>query len=222
MKRFIVAAVVAAFALMSATSAMAVIANSKHDLSSTSTATIHSTLTGAAGLSSCQFCHTPHNASLVSNAPLWNRTLLGTGSYTTYGTTIAGTAANNLGPNSLTCLSCHDGTLSIGTVLVGPDQTTGFGTEAGQLNGKLNVTTGTGLNDLTPVLTNDHPVGFGVVLNVAGLPASFATMTTLGYKFYGGSNTMECATCHDPHLTTYTRFLRRPLAAMCSDCHVNK
>lgn len=65
----------------------------------------------------CVYCHTPHGANTQIKAPLWNRTV-NNGSYTTYDkpTTLM-RPIGQPGPNSLTCLSCHDGTISIDSVL---------------------------------------------------------------------------------------------------------
>ena len=67
----------------------------------------------------CVYCHTPHGASGAIDAPLWNRTLP-VGPYTTYEQlntpTINGTITQP-GINSLTCLSCHDGTLGIDSII---------------------------------------------------------------------------------------------------------
>ncbi len=63
----------------------------------------------------CVYCHTPHGANTsIQGAPLWNRTA-STAEYTLYeqvNQTISGP-----GPNSVTCLSCHDGTIAIDAVI---------------------------------------------------------------------------------------------------------
>lgn len=67
----------------------------------------------------CVYCHTPHGANRQINAPLWNRTV-NLNNYTIYDTptTIGLDGRLSLpGPSSLTCLSCHDGTISIDSVL---------------------------------------------------------------------------------------------------------
>lgn len=67
----------------------------------------------------CVYCHTPHGANTDSNvaaAPLWNRTYRAT-TYTLYNSqTLSGTATQP-GPNSLTCLSCHDGQTAIDSII---------------------------------------------------------------------------------------------------------
>ena len=70
----------------------------------------------------CVFCHTPHGATAVPGAPLWNRQLSGA-TYTTYTSSsldavgVAGQLDQPAGSSRL-CLSCHDGTLAIGQVNV--------------------------------------------------------------------------------------------------------
>jgi len=66
----------------------------------------------------CVYCHTPHGAnSTIPKAPLWNRTNLGN-TYTLYNKPLtSGQAPTQPGPNSLTCLSCHDGTLAIDSII---------------------------------------------------------------------------------------------------------
>jgi len=67
----------------------------------------------------CVYCHTPHGGNRQINAPLWNRTI-NPGNYTIYDkpTTIGLEGRLSLpGPSSLTCLSCHDGTIAIDSVL---------------------------------------------------------------------------------------------------------
>jgi mono/diheme cytochrome c family protein len=65
----------------------------------------------------CVYCHTPHGSNSQINAPLWNRTI-NLGNYTIYDkpTTLM-QPIGQPGPNSLTCLSCHDGTISPDAIL---------------------------------------------------------------------------------------------------------
>lgn len=68
----------------------------------------------------CVYCHTPHGAnSALIAAPLWNRTFV-SNTYTTYDTlntpTLNG-AVTQPGVNSLTCLSCHDGTVAVDSIV---------------------------------------------------------------------------------------------------------
>ena len=66
----------------------------------------------------CVYCHTPHGANDTKGAiPLWNRTL-NQGQYTIYDKpTTLNRPIGQPGPNSVTCLSCHDGTISIDSII---------------------------------------------------------------------------------------------------------
>lgn len=76
----------------------------------------------------CVYCHTPHGANSTAAAPLWNRTVTQR-TYTLFND-VSKTAFTDLtysqpGPNSLTCLSCHDGATAIDSVINMPTQMTG-------------------------------------------------------------------------------------------------
>jgi len=114
----------------------------------------------------CVYCHTPHGANTQINAPLWNRTVTDTGSYSIYDrpTTLGLEGRMNLpGPSSLTCLSCHDGTIAIDSVLNMP----GSGLAAGNSN-LSNVQVGTSddafLDTWATVPGNLGPTGTHAVL----------------------------------------------------------
>ena len=68
----------------------------------------------------CVYCHTPHGANTnVPDMPLWNRTS-SSANYTTYdnlGTSSLTQTVTSPGANSLTCLSCHDGTIGIDSIV---------------------------------------------------------------------------------------------------------
>ncbi len=66
----------------------------------------------------CVYCHTPHGANTQIDAPLWNRTVAPDSVYEPYDrpTTLM-RPMSVPGPTSLTCLSCHDGTIAIDSVL---------------------------------------------------------------------------------------------------------
>lgn len=100
----------------------------------------------------CVYCHTPHGASTeatMKDAPLWNRTN-GQNTYTVFTDPLVGRGmlsgqdATQPGVSSLTCLSCHDGTVAIDSIINMPgsgwtpnesytgstDNETGFGNDA--------------------------------------------------------------------------------------------
>lgn len=70
----------------------------------------------------CVYCHTPHGANTNITAPLWNRTF-NSQTYTVYNSTpLTATSSitstiNQPGVASLTCLSCHDGTLAMDSII---------------------------------------------------------------------------------------------------------
>ncbi|MGK7346015.1 MAG: cytochrome c3 family protein, partial [Candidatus Nitrospinota bacterium M3_3B_026] len=65
----------------------------------------------------CVYCHTPHGANSTIDAPLWNRTNPGN-SYNLYNIPLtSGQSPTQPGINSLTCLSCHDGTVAIDSII---------------------------------------------------------------------------------------------------------
>lgn len=67
----------------------------------------------------CVYCHTPHGANANVTLPLWNRTLKAT-TYQTYnqaGTSTLTQSVSQPGPNSLSCLSCHDGQTAVDSII---------------------------------------------------------------------------------------------------------
>lgn len=65
----------------------------------------------------CVYCHTPHGANTTTAAPLWNRTMLTSTVYTTYTSMTIEGVVGSPGANSLTCLSCHDGTTAVDSII---------------------------------------------------------------------------------------------------------
>lgn len=145
------------------------IQSTKHNFSTSGSGTVKAT----SETQVCAFCHTPHAATTKTNdnvavvAPLWNRSIPSTTSYTTYSSssldaqTIQG-ALSAPGGSSKLCLSCHDGTLAIGSVNVlngtAPATIAMAGTNIGKMpDGSYGATTGFTRN-LGVDLTNDHPI----------------------------------------------------------------
>lgn len=201
MKKALVAVALAAIAPM----ASAAIALGSHDLSQLPGATI----------SSCQFCHAPHNVNAVGGAPLWNRNLAASGDFTVYTSNTLNDTTVTLGVNSLTCLSCHDGVSDMGATFTGSH---GFG--------GTNTVITTTFADVTRDLTDDHPVG--VTFNAGGEFETVANVTAAGLVLYNdgaGGLSVECGSCHDPHgLSDGTAgglsFLRAAATTICADCHL--
>ncbi len=232
MKRFMLLALVFLFV---AVSAFAAIQNTPHDFT---TATGPGTKLTNATL--CGTCHIPHGGSTATvGLPIWARSAPA-GPYNVYGSTgtpgtsltVSGTTVNNPGTFSITCLSCHDGTIGINTITKNGVSTsfavasnTAYVNSSGVVVNVVNATTGyspyIGTN-----LQNDHPVGLlyrGVAASLAGLIAADAnglSVATGVYPLFSG--TLECASCHDPHNNTQTSFLRAAKTTLCQDCHANK
>jgi hypothetical protein len=126
----------------------------------------------------CVYCHTPHGANTLINAPLWNRTQRST-TYTTYdqlGTATAVQPYSQPGTASLTCLSCHDGQTAVDSIINMP----GSGRySASQLTSQDN-----DFLDAWPVGPGAPPwVGFGGHGTLSNTPATLA-------------NFGECQSCH--------------------------
>lgn len=65
----------------------------------------------------CVYCHTPHASNSQIDAPLWNRTI-NSSTYQIYELPrTLNRPVSQPGPNSLTCLSCHDGTIAIDSII---------------------------------------------------------------------------------------------------------
>ena len=95
---------VAVMALGSSGLAVAAIAGSPHDLGGN---------TAADNGEVCVFCHTPHGAATgaTESAPLWNKQLPGSGSFTRYSSLDSATLDGQetaVGGVSLACLSSMD------------------------------------------------------------------------------------------------------------------
>ncbi|MBI5847472.1 MAG: cytochrome c3 family protein [Nitrospirae bacterium] len=242
--------------LMTGSAFAGTVANSKHNLLTgwTTGAIVSPHVAAAGSVTVCGFCHIPHGSTPNSAAPLWARDLTTIGGafyYNTYGSgsgnqTLAATPVGDPGANSLTCLSCHDGSIGLGVtykngisntqvmtstpanLLVAVSGTMGALNYAGYTASYGAGSSDPGYNPAiggpsTTDLTNDHPVGVQYMLDGrAGLNAVLPNGAGQ-FKFYGaGSNVVECATCHNPHDNDLSKFLRVAKATICTDCHSNK
>lgn len=213
--------------LMVATTAFATIANTKHNLTATGG---FGTRTSDATATLCGFCHIPHGGSTaVQNLPLWARTIPAAPAYTLYGGggTLSGTVVNQPGAFSLTCLSCHDGTIGLGTITKnGVSSTFPMITALpGGLTGNgAFQNTNIAANGYSPYigtdLQNDHPIGFTFPVggyganNIPGISLTVNNNGLIGasnitgaagipyplYVYAAGTDQFECSTCHDPHI----------------------
>jgi predicted CXXCH cytochrome family protein len=195
MKKLIIAFITIAFVAGFSTVSFAGIDGSSHDL-------------GDDGLGTdqiCVFCHVPHNPiSGVTEAPLWNHAVT-TQSFTFYdGTTGSATGISKL------CLGCHDGVTNL-DAFGGSSGTAGKDIDTVFSGTTANV--GTDLQDDHPVMVNYPSDGTTGFHNSSGL--------TYAKVFGSGTGTIECGSCHEPHDTTYTPFLRASNTGsqICLDCH---
>ena len=215
------------FALLLGTGGVAIasVIDSKHNLSSSGPGPVKAT----SETQICVFCHTPHGGDQTAGAPLWNRQL-STATYTPYlsSSTDANQPPGPPGASSKVCLSCHDGTLAIGTVgnLNGQGGNIAMsGTGAGGVMPDGTVATGTGYTrNLGVDMSNDHPISFTYDTTLASNdgelrppPVVSGSSTVVGNRSFGviptfplENSQMQCATCHDPHLSTNSspKFLR--------------
>jgi len=184
MKLIKLAAIAGLTAIMSV-SALAGIADTKHNLGA-SGATANggganpNFTTGTTEI--CVFCHTPHGGS--SDAPLWNKNMPASGTFTPYTSTTMDGSAVLAGSPSLACLSCHDGQQAMDSMINAPSTSTSYNFDStgaqtlatGVWTG--NQTMANGAGDLVPMLgqdlSDDHPVA----VPYAGGGLSFGNTTS--------------------------------------------
>lgn len=159
----------------------------------------------------CIFCHTPHSANVVGQAPLWNRKFSIVDNFQRYSSAtlqIRGIGAaqygNNAQPNgsSKLCLSCHDGVSRLGEVYNGPEIPMA---NANVISGRASFNPST-----NKMKIGHHPVSF-VYKNNADttvIDAINLGKSTTSYKMDNAlaprvkldkQGRMQCATCHDAH-----------------------
>jgi len=175
------------------------IVGSAHDFSSQ----------GWSGGKICETCHTPHNADTsVSDAPLWNHTVT-ISTFVMYDSPSLSVQPESQ-PQGVTklCLSCHDGTVALDS----------FG-------GNFGASYISGAANLTPDLSNDHPVSIRWEHQNDSPPCSnchfvHGELFSSELPFFNGF--VECATCHDVHNSgTLPKLLRKTLqgSEICLYCH---
>jgi predicted CXXCH cytochrome family protein len=225
------------------------IADSKHNFQ-LATNPVHVAPGAGAEDGLCVFCHTPHKGA--SSLLLWNHqfsTANYTWKDVEAGKTTGGTAyPTNLqawAGSTRKCLSCHDGTVSVGSLywsnatgpvqvnMQGPDQTGGVLSNPSYIIPKA--------GDASD-LSGNHPVGvpysFGQAVSTynqitTGPDVRLAQWVAVptGVKIFGaggggaplvGAAGIECASCHDPHGTGNTFFLRvtKSGSQLCLACHI--
>ncbi len=197
---------------------------------------LRGSFTGATAV--CEFCHAPHKLSGAGGSVslLWNVTVK-TGPYAVYGgsATFGGAAtirdpatasSTNAAAYMSLCLSCHDGTVTEAAFY----NRVGLGSAGSFTAPDVGEQAGVGL-------ANDHPVDFTYSVALAsadgglkspnegaGVAIPYVGTTPLPlFKDQGTdvSGRLECATCHNPHNNTNTKFLRmsNTASALCLNCH---
>lgn len=157
-------------------SALAGIANTKHNLSTlpgtvaAGETQVNTTTAGTTQI--CVFCHTPHGSDTTAAVPLWNKKLPAANTFTLYNS-VAASATSTIdgkilavGSVSIACLSCHDGVSAMDNVINAPGAG-GYNAAGATMPG----VTWSGANQTGGVmaagiitnigkdLTNDHPIG---------------------------------------------------------------
>lgn len=232
-KAFVAGLLIALSGVLAGGAWAAGIADTRHNLSTSNL--IAGAIKSTDQTEICIFCHTPHAAIKNNNIPLWNHTLSTVATYGVYtsptfngavadggdvadvgGVTEATAAVSNL------CLSCHDGTLAVNN-LSNPSNGRPDSTFAG--DGKIPAGAATNLGSTADALKNDHPVNFtydAALVTRDGNVSLKAPTALTGVKLF--SNKVQCASCHDPHVSqdpTGKAFLRVSMAgsSLCLACH---
>ena len=205
------------------------VANTKHNLSTSGPGPIRAAATGGTS-QICVFCHTPHTAADIQNAPLWNKDIfknpdpaysvytsdvLTQLSYPPAEAPIQTGKAIHIGKTRL-CLSCHDGTIALGSLKNLP---TGVISDIVMEGGVTTMPTAAA-GYIGIELQDDHPVAIPHTTDDPELivpPTGSVTVFNDGL----GTNYVECASCHDPHDNQYGKFLveTNQFSAMCRNCH---
>ena len=179
----------------------------------------------------CKSCHAPHNGSAANGGTqgtgvilLWSRSFPAAAStFGVYDSATMQNKATEVGGSALTtstdvrmysllCLSCHDGvTSTFSTINSGAGMKT-----ANMVGGK--VANGSSYESLG--LTNDHPINLNYDPSRNSSLQALATVSA-ALPLYGSGNTMQCATCHDPHNNVNTNYLRQANnTTHCTTCHL--
>lgn len=173
----------------------------------------------------CSYCHTPHVPVAGIKAPLWSRAKLGSTGYGVYSSATMQATVTPLDANqdnvSSMCMSCHDGSalfsstayLNVkrpyaGTTSWTPYEAITVG-NAANLHGGTKYGTG---------LSHTHPVNF--VYDAALVSADGALQSTPlnDLPLYGG--TMQCGSCHNPHLSSKMTRQTTDGGKLCVSCHI--
>ncbi len=225
--------------LFAAMASAGTIVGSKHDMTSLNA---RAGVEAMSGLSfndyrdACIYCHIPEETKLYapgsSQITSWNR-YLGDG-YILYKSESLSKTITELGPETLLCLSCHDGTQSVDMVINKPNNWTANSeapmhmkiSKGGGLDKCTQCHDGTTAHKMDTVsmgssLMDTHPVG--VTYPGMGDTTDFQKPTKdgllpNGIKIFRGK--VECASCHDVHSPDNVPFLRTTSQRLCYSCHI--
>lgn len=237
MKRTYKMMIATGLVVLSSTSAFAVITNSKHDLSSGSSASVKD----AGQNQICIFCHTPHNASQTNL--LWNRgTTNISATYTMYSSTTASTTVNNApavdaSTTSYLCLSCHDGSINdmnTNTKNYGGLAKNLVDANDGLPNGwdalyKIGAGPNLAGNPTQGSLQDDHPINFVYTVK-SGIKALGTAKPLLmadnNKEPFDANGRMQCGSCHLVHnestaapAPNYLLRVTEESSNLCKACH---
>jgi predicted CXXCH cytochrome family protein len=121
-------------------------------------------------------------------------------------------------------LTCHDGTLAVGAVL---NYQQGGAVDLNVTGGNVTagLLVGTKKLDTSSEFAKNHPLGVQKPADSTGF-TSFKTVGTssaVNYRNPLGSAAgyVACASCHNPHITTNSPYLRisNSASAICTTCH---
>jgi predicted CXXCH cytochrome family protein len=150
---------------------------------------LNKTVNGSVSLG-CTYCHAPHGGT--GTAPLWNQTLSTTQTYTPYGsTTMSNKDMTTPAPSSMLCMSCHDGSVGSPT----PGDTAAYGKM--QMNGSMKTEDQFGIQ-----LQGSHPFSLQMPFqDSANLYSTLlSSQKTNNPKVQLVSGSVECTSCHNPHV----------------------
>ncbi len=191
------------FAVLMAQYSVAQITGSAHDFSAE---------TWNTSTELCVVCHTPHNSTVLADAPLWNHELTTT-TFTLYSSASLDATVAQPTASSKLCLSCHDGTVALENF--------------GGTNSGTNFIGGSEL--LGTNLADDHPISFTYDAALATTDGSLWDPTTTSSGLGGTisadmllAGQVQCASCHDVHNGANLNFLLvkdNANSALCLTCH---
>lgn len=189
------------------------VTNSKHNMSTRSGLTNYGEV--------CAYCHTPHGGG-TQNAPLWNRNF-SSATYQMYNNSYSSTIDMTVDATptgvSLACLSCHDGTVGLDVIINRPNATQSL-TPSGNVMPAEDAANQFFAN-LGIDLRNDHPISI-LYSTVADPMFNAASGGKVNGELPLYLGKVQCGTCHNPHNTTNTPFLRKSNSgsALCKTCHI--